>query len=159
MTPAIFPTKKGHVELSSSTKRERHACGRQRRSAEKGKIGKIYTFLTCGQLNIMPKKIAVRIPHRERYLSKYTHHSKIVQNLHIFILWPFTYHSKNSTCLNLHTEKEQVKYHTWQSRSLPSCTHPCSLEAIVSQLLQKFVPDTHTAFIPVEISHLTVYSW
>jgi hypothetical protein len=51
-------------------------------------------FLACGQLNITPKKIAVQIPHRERYLSKYTRHSKIIQNLHVFILWPFTYHSK-----------------------------------------------------------------
>ncbi len=67
--------------------------------------------------------------------------------------------AKNSTCLNLHTEKEQVKYHTWQCRSLPYCTHPCSLEAIKSQLLLKFVPDTHATLIPGEISHLKVYGW
>ncbi len=37
-----------------------------------GKIGKIYTFSTCGQLNITLKKIAVQIPPQKRYLSKYT---------------------------------------------------------------------------------------
>jgi hypothetical protein len=72
--------------------------------------------------------------------------------------FPLHITAKNSTCLNLHAEKEQVKYHTWRCRSFPSCTHPCS-EAIVSQLLLKFVPDTHVAFIPVEILHLMVYSW
>jgi hypothetical protein len=51
-------------------------------------------FLTCGQLNITPKKIAVQIPPQKRYLSKYTRHSEIIQNLHIFILWLFTYHSE-----------------------------------------------------------------
>ncbi len=53
-----------------------------------GKIGKIYTFLTCGQKNNTPKKIAVQIQHRKCYQSKYTRHSTIVQNLHVFILWP-----------------------------------------------------------------------
>ncbi len=62
-----------------------------------GKIGKIYTFLTCGQLNITPKKIAVQIPHRERYLSKYTRHSDIIQNLHVFILGHLQITAKNST--------------------------------------------------------------
>ncbi len=42
---------------------------------------------------------------------------------------------------------------------VPYCTHPCSLEAIKSQLSLKFVPDTHATFIPGEISHLTVYGW
>ncbi len=43
-------------------------------SIKQGKIGKIYTFLTCGQLNITPKKIAVQIPHRVCLLSKSTRH-------------------------------------------------------------------------------------
>jgi hypothetical protein len=66
----------------------------------KGKIGKIYTFLTCGQLNPTPKKIAVQIPHRVCLLSKYTCHRGFRQNLHIFILLPFKYHSKKKSCPN-----------------------------------------------------------
>jgi hypothetical protein len=98
-------------------------------------------FLTCGQLNLTPKIIAVQIPHRVCLLSKYTHHRGFRQNLHVFILWPFKYHSekhccqnihitetlgkiytflfcghlnitaKNSSCPNLHTEMRPVKYH------------------------------------------------
>jgi hypothetical protein len=59
-----------------------------------GKIGKIYTFLTCGQLNTTQKKIAVQIPQQECLLLIYTCHREIIQNLHVFILWPFKYHSK-----------------------------------------------------------------
>ncbi len=62
-------------------------------SSNHRKIGKIYTFLTCGQLNITPK-IAVQIPHRVCLLSKSTRHFWLRQNLHVFILWPFKYHSK-----------------------------------------------------------------
>jgi hypothetical protein len=42
---AIIPTKKGRVELSSSTKRERHTCGGQRRSAEKLNVVKSHSPL------------------------------------------------------------------------------------------------------------------
>jgi hypothetical protein len=115
---------------------------------KEGKIGKNLHVFNLWQVKYHTKKIAVQIPHRECLLSKYTHHRAIMQNLHVLFCGRLNITAKNRSSLNLHMEIGQVKYHTWQCRSLPSCTHPCSSEAIVSHLLLKFVPDTHTAFIP-----------
>ncbi len=78
----------------------------------------------------------------------------------VYVNWHFCYLLFFDWYLSkCHTEIEQVKYHTWRCSSLPYCTHPCSLEAIVSLLL-KFVPDTLAKFfIPGEISYLSVYGW
>ena len=62
-----------------------------------GTLGKFYTHLTCGRLNITPETIAVKIPHWSFQLLKYTH---------TFGLMHLNTPTEYSTMLNMHTHTQ-----------------------------------------------------